>query len=754
MKKHATKIRKKQVSRTPAHPSLWLGFVLLALVGTIAYWNSFDAPLVFDDFLSIQNNQGVRLGLDLVPRLLRSRSLLFTTFSLNYLVAAQDVWGYHLVNLFFHLLNGILLFIIARELLARVWADQRLVYWYAVLAAGFFLVHPVQTESVTYISSRSELMSTFFYLLAFMIFVKVSERHIGFLLSVAISFVAYVGLLTKETVISIPAVLFLYDYLFISKTNFRELFGRWRFYATFVIGGAAVSVYLLLVPLRDAVGSLPGHLSPFSYFLTQLHVIVRYVGLVVFPVRLNLDYDIIPSVSFLEPVVLGSALVLLLLLAAAWILRRREPIVSFSILWFFLTLAPTSSFVPILDVMFEHRLYLPMAGLCFSFPIALDYGVKFLRQRVAIPLKVLPAGVTMLALLTVGTLLRNEVWRDETRLWADVISKSPNKARGYNALAMAHFSRGEYEQGLAAASSGWERLPELDTQFVDTIGNTLLQLGRYEEAAELFGEAARNHAKRDDADMRFVSLEYNNLGVTYQYMWRDLQQERASMSAVNFESEKNRILGSALDAFQSSLDTGAEMFSTFDSYVNVMHTLDRSEEIRAEHDAVLAEEESFRSRYVLAKLAFNDGVDRLSQGDTLAAVIEFEKAVEEFGRATELDASIELMWYNYAYSLERLNRADEAIEKYLRAIEIRPVFVEAHFNVALLYMAREELDTAVEHFEEFLRLFPDDINTNINLAKIYVQMGQRDVARTHLTKALNASPNHPEALSLLQQLGP
>src|SRR5262249_34594620 len=152
--------------------------------------------------------------------------------------------------------------------------------------------------------------------------------------------------------------------IFLSNGEIRKVIYRWRFHAPFLAGGLAAAFYLAWFGnLQGSVGTVASGISPYSYFLTELRVIVRYIQITFIPAGLNLAYDFPPSNSFLEPRVILSSLVLLGFLSWAWWLRKRQPIVSFSILWFFITLAPTSSFFPIRDVIFEHRLYLPMVGL-------------------------------------------------------------------------------------------------------------------------------------------------------------------------------------------------------------------------------------------------------------------------------------------------------------------------------------------------------------------------------------------------------
>src|SRR5438093_12018129 len=160
--------------------------VVLALLGTAAYWNSLHAPFVFDDLDSIQRNGSVRFQdyFKYNPRLyLQPRSLLFLTFAFNQWLSGQNVFSYHAVNLFLHVVNALLVFWIASGILRKITSAPSDSRMYALQAAAFFLCHPVQTESVTYISSRSELLSTLFYLIGFLVFVLWPEGQVGFLCS-------------------------------------------------------------------------------------------------------------------------------------------------------------------------------------------------------------------------------------------------------------------------------------------------------------------------------------------------------------------------------------------------------------------------------------------------------------------------------------------------------------------------------------------------------------------------------------------
>jgi len=391
-----------------------------------AYWNSFNAPFVFDDLATIQRNTQVRFG-EFGWNLISPRAVLYKTFTFNYLLTGQEVWSYHLINFILHFLNGLLIFVIAtrvfRSLSRPLPEGEGISRIYAALAAAFFLVHPVQTESVTYISSRSELLSTFFYLIGFLTFVLWPKDRVGFYCSLTVGIAYFFGLGSKEPVVTLPAAIFLYDYLFLSHAEFRLVFSRWRFYLIYLAGASAAVVYLL-IRLKGTVGGM----SSWQYFLTETRVLVRYIQLMFFPVGLNLDHDFRLSSSIFEPSVLASTGLLVALLLFGWWLRRKRPVFAFSIFWFFITMSPTSSVVPIIDVIFEHRLYLPMVGVAFSFPFLVEFVYTRLRWTVPRFSAVLACSAVILAALVAGTLMRNYVWSDEVRLFTDVVAKSAQRA--------------------------------------------------------------------------------------------------------------------------------------------------------------------------------------------------------------------------------------------------------------------------------------------------------------------------------------
>jgi protein O-mannosyl-transferase len=731
MKKTAVK-RKPEIT-SKRRPQNLLPLIILCVLGAVAYWNSFSAPLVFDDTLTIERNAGVQFGDYLKPSSLFSRSILYLTFTLNYRWGGQDVWGYHLVNLLFHLLNGILIFFIAKQLFSKLVIQSDRVVLYSVLSAAFFLVHPVQTESVTYISSRSEVLSTTFYLIAFLLFVRRPVTKIGFLFSFVVGLFFLLGLGVKETVISLPAVMMLYDWLFLSNARLEGPLQRWRFYVSFVLGGFAAAYYLVTRTLAASIGPAAGNLPPWPYFLTQLRVITRYMRLIVLPTGLNLDYDFSPSTSLLEPAVLACAAIIVSLLAVAYYLRHRKPLFSFSIFWFFLTLAPTSSVVSIRDVIFEHRLYLPLIGIGFSLPLVCEQVSELLARKLKLRWKPVTIGSALIVTWIALTHFRNDVWADDARLWKDVAAKSPHKERSYANLFLIYAKRGDYEQSMKAALAGAENAPRKTAEFYQMIGTMQVKLGRYAEAAEYFKKSANSSNISDER-----ATAYYDLGTTYQYMMNDLAARRRNIPEQQYVREWDVLVGHAEDAFRDSMRAGS-IFWAVDSYVNMAHARGNDAKLKTELETALSNREDFKTLYSLAKLYFLNA--------------DYRAAAELFEKAEKLNPSEKVLYFTYAATLSEMNETDRAIEKYLMALRYDPTFPDAHYRIALLYAKKSDFPQAISHLENVLRNDSKHLAAHVALAKIYIQTRQISLARQHINDALSISPGNPEAVALRQQIG-
>ncbi|MEO6876250.1 MAG: hypothetical protein ABI222_15655, partial [Opitutaceae bacterium] len=347
------------------------GTLVLAVVA--AYANSWNAPFVFDDFMAITQNPTIR-HLDRLGDVLSSpafatgstgRPMVSLSLALNYAVGGYDVKGYHLANTLIHAVAALALFGLMRRTLLRPVMREK--FGAAALPLAFAIallwaLHPLQTESVTFVIQRSESLMGMFYLLTLYGFIRAVESASPRRWQIFTVIVCLVGMATKEVMVSAPVLVLLYDRTFVAGS-----FGRaWQQRRTFYLSLAAT--WLLLAYTVIAAGQRGGAagfgrgVSSWDYALTQCHAIILYLRLAFWPSPLVVDYGTTIVQSLGE--VWWQALLLIGLVAGTCFALVRRPAVGFAGVWFFALLAPSSSVVPLItQTMAEHRMYLSLAAV-------------------------------------------------------------------------------------------------------------------------------------------------------------------------------------------------------------------------------------------------------------------------------------------------------------------------------------------------------------------------------------------------------
>src|SRR5262245_34843450 len=343
-------------------PPAWIPLVLIA-VPLAAFWNSFGGAFVFDDEYRIVDNPLIRVWPPWELLAHSARPVVDVSLALTYALNGLNVTGFHVVNLAVHILAGLTLYGIVRRMLGSDRLRARFgpaAPWLAAASAAIWLAHPLQTQSVTYIIQRAESMMGLFYLLTLYCAIRgFASTHPGWWFVASIAACA-LGMGTKEVMVSAPIMVLLYDRLFVSS-SFPEM-ARRRVHLYVGLAACWIIVLILLMSSRvsESTGATTG-LTPFRYLTTQFGVIVHYLRLSVWPSPLVLDYTWkLPPTAW---DVLPSAAVILALIGGTVLTVRRWPLITFWGAWFFLILAPTSSILPIGDLAFEHRMYLPLAAV-------------------------------------------------------------------------------------------------------------------------------------------------------------------------------------------------------------------------------------------------------------------------------------------------------------------------------------------------------------------------------------------------------
>ena len=547
--------------------------IIIFVLTLIIYSNTLNSPFHFDDEKVIVKNESVRdiKNFSKIFFSNPSRPVLTFSFALNFWFGRLTPFSYHLVNILLHGLNGVLLFLI----LSLTFTGNLFIPLFASL---IFVSHPVNIESVTYISSRSGVLCTFFYLLSVLFFIKflrniknsslsgwLSKPAIPYSLSI-LFFILSMG--TKETGITLPIFLILYEICFSASTKQDKsllnppippfdkggvgedflyvrnpplppfdkggfwgdlLYFRYKLYYIpfFAIIGFII---VLRKYFFGTFGNPTFYRDYYQNLLTQGRALWAYIKLLFFPINLNVDHEFFLSNSFLEFRTLLSFAGILVLFFFAFRYLRKSPGVSFCVLFFFLAISPTS-LIPLQDILSERWLYLPGIGFCLFLALVI---MLFLNPPLPPFFKggvggLLVMGIILILFFSILTFTRNSVWNSEISLWKDATLKSPRKARTYNNLGVALAKSKRYDEAMES----FKKAIRLNKYYSPAIGNlgkaymekgekalmlemavALSECGEYYTEKGMFKEAIISYNELIKLVPESIAA-YGNLGIIY-----------------------------------------------------------------------------------------------------------------------------------------------------------------------------------------------------------------------------------------------
>ncbi len=671
-----------------AHPFFYPFLIILA--GIIAYSNSFHVPFIFDDEYSIRDNRVVHdignflfssIGYKYNPR----RFIGFLTFALNYRLGGLNVTGYHVVSLAIHIVCALLVYgLVAFTFRTPAMKDSSLAPQSRLIAffsAALFVVHPIQTEAVTYIVQRLTSLAALFYVASLYCYVRFRlsqvsadgihwQGYVQYGLAVAS---AVLAMKTKEISFTLPFIVVVYELVFFGSGNvIKRTLWALPLLATVVI------IPLDMLNLGQPLGKVLSDVSQVTaagtsmtrsqYLITEFTVIVTYIRLLFFPVGQNLDYDYPIYRSFFNPQVMLSFLFLVVLFGlgvylvfanqikakvktvsefSLGVLSQPQPkpepafkLMGFGILWFFITLSVESSIIPITDVIYEHRVYLPSIGMIIS----IVTGIFLLREKVRSP-RAGRAIIVMLSLaigvLTVTTYMRNEVWGDSIRMWKDITAKSPAKERPHYNLA---------------------HLYQLQSRFDDAIE-------QYQLAIKL----------KPDADA------YNNLGVIYR--------------------ERN-MPDKAIEQYMLAIKLNPDMPEAYFNLGNIDRDRNMPEKAMEYYQTAI----ELRPDYMEAHLNLGGVIYQAGKMP--------DKAIKEYLTAIKLKPDCAEAYNNLGAIYESLKMPDKAIKNYLIAVKLNPDYIEALNNLGDIYYKTGQAENARREFMAVLKIKPDNSKARQALNKI------------------------------------
>ncbi|MCH7884474.1 MAG: tetratricopeptide repeat protein [Planctomycetes bacterium] len=507
---------------------------LLVVAGVAVYANGFQGVFLFDDLQEIVQEPRIRRLWPLLELLAGRRPVVDLTLAVNYALGGLHEWGFHAVNLAVHILASITLFGLVRRTLSRLATHARVrssAEHLAFTIALFWLIHPLQTQSVTYLIQRSEALMGLFYLLTLYSVLRGSDSARSTLWYVLAVFACALGMGSKAVMVTAPVMVLLLDRTILAGSFRAALRQRWGLY----VGLASTWMILIVCGVAGTVlNPSKTHVTvglgfqgatPWEYALTQPGVLLHYMKVSLWPNSLCLDYGWPVAGGARE--IVAPALVLAFMLAGTFRALIRKSWLGLVGAWFFVILSPTSSIIPIQDAAFEHRMYLPLAAVITAAVVGVWWVVATWSARHsmssavvrAIHVSLIAGAAIPLAYLTVD---RNRDYGSAVTMWRDVVAKRPANPRGYYNLgkaldeaghdteAMRHYQRATevdpmydeayFGQGVLLSRQG--RLGDAVKAYREAIrlrpgnadarsnlGNVLVRLGRFDQAVEQYDEA-------------------------------------------------------------------------------------------------------------------------------------------------------------------------------------------------------------------------------------------------------------------------
>jgi hypothetical protein len=625
----------------PVFP-LWLQLGVLLLLGIIIYSNSFNCSFHLDDIGNITDNAVIKL-LDIkkIWEYSHNRFFGYLSLAINYHFGAFNLWGYHFVNLLIHLINTLIVYWLTRLILATPALNEETTKKQKLNIAFFtallFVTHPLATQSVTYLIQRLASIAAMFYFLSVAFYIKarmteaINKKIILFtlfLLSVVIA------LHCKENTYTIPFIILLVEACLFTKQKFSFNIKDYRIIAGFIVTIIGLSIILYKFPLSIFNTIPPSFGTNYSitstdYLFTQFSVIFKYIQLLILPINQNLDYDYPLSTGFFEPRTLICFMLLLGLMAMAIYYFNRKRIISFGIGWFLITLSVESSFIPIADLIFEHRTYLPSP--IFFLVFVYLFFTKFSMKNMSLP---------SIVFLTIGliyagmTFNRNKIWENEFTLWSDVITKSPEKARPWHGRADVYREQGQWKEAI----DDYNEAIRINPNYVTALNN----LGLVYKSTGQYDKAIFYYSKSISLDSTDVNAFINRgvvLGLTQRF-------------------------DEAIKDMNKALAMHQKINTVYNNRGNIYAMMQNWELALHDFDSAIALSPNYAAAYK-------------NRGCVYLVTNKLDKAIDDFNKAIEISPNFTEAYFYKGEIYKQMQEWNKAIAEYDAALKIDPNYTIA-----------------------------------------------------------------------------
>jgi len=690
---------------------------ILSFFTYLIYYASFNYPFQFDDIPNISKRFTVR-GDDALSRWwYHSRWFVDWLNNLNFRIGRFEPFYYRVINVTIHVLAGLCVFYLIKTLCKQLKEGSFLRDHASLISftsAALFLLHPVQTQTVSYvIQARLEGIASLLILLTLLTYVKgmiAKNTWVKGIYGALFVVCTFASFGTKELVIVLPMLMLLIDWVFLAQGNWgvfkQRLYmymGVGIFFALLVvnyIGFARVKEILSFSGGQmNNLGNIltPNHfdlITPWSYFISEFRVVLHYLMIFLFPVGISVEYDWKLAPSFFTMQVILPFIVL----AAIWygivyaLQNKKYPMVTFGLLWFFICVSPRSTLIPCAELVCDYKAYLAGLGILFPLAIGMVYGLNKAWES----LKNAPswlhryefrfATLSILMLAVGGTaFLRNKVWETSVGFWQDNAAKAPKKARIFNNMGVALCEAGRPEEAVAS----FKHAIELDHLYADPYSNMSVahsMLGQTDDAinalkaairlAPNYPEAYNNlgtlliDRKRYDEAKQSLSLAiqirphygkaYYNLARMYeelgdrQMAWQHLKNATLGDFDVPEMFIKLGHLSLTLNKYDEAIKAYERVLSSGPQDDQVVFNLGNAYYMSGNHDAAQRLYEHLIKKDPL------DGRYAYNLGEVYFVKKDFKSACEAFKKAAEVQKPVPQGFFRVSNCLEAMNKFNEA----------------------------------------------------------------------------------------------
>ncbi len=753
----------KRVERVAQKKPVVLSVILIVLLGFAVYGNSLTGEFIWDDVFLIERNTYIR-DASYIPKIFSEdlgagagkeynfyRPVQLITYMADYSLWKLDVRGYHLTNILLHICVALSLY----YLINAIFKDNLL----ALLTGSFFVVHPIHTEVVTYLSGRADSLALLFMLLCALCYIKSSSSN-GIGVYILISLSCALALLSRENSLILPVLLLVYHYSFKKKIEIKKFLIIPSLAVIYILLRLTVLKALLTADAADHMTSLLPRLPGVFVALSS------YIKLLFLPFPLHMEYGtkmFAPG----DPRVILGIVILIALLFFSFKRKENATYISFCALWFLVAFLPVSNLFPINAYMAEHWMYLPSIGFFLIVAKTISVGAtgRPPAGKAGPPLlKTLTIifAICLLAFYSYLTIRQNNFWKEPISFYERTLRYAPDSSGVNFNLGIAYTQINQEEKAIAS----YKRAIESKTDYAEAhnnLGIVYATSKRYDEAAASFKKAIE--IKKDFADA------YNNLGNIYRDAGKNEEAialyQKAIAAKPNHEEAYNNLgvlyadidkTEEAIALYKKAIGLNAHYAAPHNNLGHLYLKMNKKNEAAASYKkAVEINPDSTEARNNLSRVyaAFNKNEGNIASykkllkinpnyaeahhnlGIAYAAINNIEEAIASYKKAIEFKDDYVEAYYNLGNIYARLKRTVEAVSAYKKAIEHKADFAKAYLNLGNVYKTSGDRTAAMASYKKAVDLDPSYALAHNHLATTYFQEKDYQAAITHCEKAKN-----------------